>query len=1302
MSQTPEDIALERIRKAAESGAESLDLYELGLTSLPPEVGQLINLKRIDLDDNQLSSLPPEICQLVNLKQLILTHNQLTSLPPELCQLSNLTKLILSNNLLVSLPSEIGQLSSMVELDLSNNQLNSLPPEIGKLSNLKLLYLDNNYLTTLPSEIVNLQNLSDIGLWGNPLEISVPINILGDKYSENDNAQQFLMFYKKILEGGGRSLSEARVFVVGENGVGKTSLINRLIYSKFDPNEEATLGLEKSTLVLGNVRAQMWDFGGQEYMQALHQIFFSRRSLYLLVFDLRQSSEQNRLDYWLTLIKVYSQNAPVIMVGSKYDQHIMDIETRRLREIYPNIRSFIFTSAVSMTNIEELRQIIQNEIQIMPQSQILFSAGHLAVKDEIENLNKPYISYEYFIEICKRYSVVEEKDQGNLLDLLHDIGLVLYFRNSDGNPLFPSLGLLNPNWITNIIYKVVTNAELKSAYKGKLSVELLRKMLSSVPENEFQVEDVGKLLEYFELCFKADDSSYWLPNLMEKDEPANLGDFSSVMKFEYLYPQLSNNVIARFIVKTHNYILGNNVWRYGVVLKLDYNIALIRANLQDNRITIWVTGEESTRPDLLAIIRANFEDIHAAFEIPPQAYIYPSQYPDLRLSFEDIKILSKSERDYKTIYQGKIVTIPLSNLIDSYVGSENPKAKIDFYNDLLEEGESPLNEARVMVVGDADAGKTKLLHALLYKEWGEKFTDNRDPTEGIKVDRISIGEINVQFWDFGGQEISHATHRFFLSEQCIYILVTDANRNDSNIIEYWLDIIRSFGGNSPVLLVGSKAEKFSLSIPERELQSKYPNLVHRPVLQTSAKTGAGIEELRNALEEQIKSLPSITNLIPRSYTLIKIALEEKKKVRSIITENEYKIICSEYGVQDESRQYYLLQLLHNIGVIFHYEDERLRHLDVLNPDWVTTSVYIVVHSRQIQDTHGKFTLEQLKFILSDKAGYSRELRIFIVDLIKKFNLAYELPMKKDTYILLSALPKDQPENMGNWDNCMTFEYAYTVLLPSVFHRFIVAMNEWILDEKVWHNGVLLQKNENLALVRADLYSKLVTIKIKGAEHSRREFLDDICKEFKYIHKDLHKKPTAYILSLKHPEARLDFEELRALERDGEKMWRRKIGNNLITFNVKEELDGFVSPERRRDMDYEYHKSGAIFNTFTNNNVTVHGNVQGSSVFAGDSNTSNQTVQNSFNTFPPELQISLLELMKASEVLLQIVQDDEQKEDIKNELEDLQKEANKSKPKKDKVKLSVEGLAQAAKNLNDVGKPVLELATTIIKLINNLP
>src|SRR5690606_27765763 len=104
-----------------------------------------------------------------------------------------------------------------------------------------------------------------------------------------------------------------------------------------------------------------------------------------------------------------------------------------------------------------------------------------------------------------------------------------------------------------------------------------------------------------------------------------------------------------------------------------------------------------------------------------------------------------------------------------------------------------LGEARVLVVGEADAGKTKLLRALLHGEYGSAFKDERDPTDGIKVNSLEAEDVALRFWDFGGQEIMHATHRFFLSRRCVYVLVADATR-DSNYneerIEYWLELLK--------------------------------------------------------------------------------------------------------------------------------------------------------------------------------------------------------------------------------------------------------------------------------------------------------------------------------------------------------------------------------------------------------------------------------------------------------------------------------------------------------------------------------
>ncbi|WP_104908849.1 leucine-rich repeat domain-containing protein [Nostoc sp. 'Lobaria pulmonaria (5183) cyanobiont'] len=83
---------LQIIQKAARDKVTELDLSGKGLTTLPPEIGQLTNLRSLHLHNNQLSSLPAEIVQLTNLRSLHLFNNQLSSLPPEFGQLTNLLK----------------------------------------------------------------------------------------------------------------------------------------------------------------------------------------------------------------------------------------------------------------------------------------------------------------------------------------------------------------------------------------------------------------------------------------------------------------------------------------------------------------------------------------------------------------------------------------------------------------------------------------------------------------------------------------------------------------------------------------------------------------------------------------------------------------------------------------------------------------------------------------------------------------------------------------------------------------------------------------------------------------------------------------------------------------------------------------------------------------------------------------------------------------------------------------------------------------------------------------------------------
>jgi internalin A len=177
--------ALQKIEQCRKSGETRLDLSNLGLSALPPEIGQLTALTELYLWNNQLSTLPPEIGQLTALRELALHNNQLSTLPPEIGQLTALTGLFLFNNRLTTLPPEICQLTSLTELNLSSNQLSILPPEIGQLTALTKLSLIGNRLTTLPPEIGKLSRLSVLQCHGNR------ISTLPDEFCELNALAEF-------------------------------------------------------------------------------------------------------------------------------------------------------------------------------------------------------------------------------------------------------------------------------------------------------------------------------------------------------------------------------------------------------------------------------------------------------------------------------------------------------------------------------------------------------------------------------------------------------------------------------------------------------------------------------------------------------------------------------------------------------------------------------------------------------------------------------------------------------------------------------------------------------------------------------------------------------------------------------------------------------------------------------------------------------------------------------------------------------------------------------------------------------
>jgi small GTP-binding protein len=121
---------------------------------------------------------------------------------------------------------------------------------------------------------------------------------------------------------------------------------------------------------------------------------------------------------------------------------------------------------------------------------------------------------------------------------------------------------------------------------------------------------------------------------------------------------------------------------------------------------------------------------------------------------------------------------------------------------------------------------------------------------------VAVGEEEIRvvnIWDFGGQEIMHATHEFFLTTRTLYVLVLDGQADEAgNRLEYWLRLIEAFGKGSPVIVVRNKVDlEQRLELGLAELGERYPSIKIKAFVETSCKMGQGIDGLKGEIRRLI-------------------------------------------------------------------------------------------------------------------------------------------------------------------------------------------------------------------------------------------------------------------------------------------------------------------------------------------------------------------------------------------------------------------------------------------------------------------
>ncbi len=483
---------------------------------------------------------------------------------------------------------------------------------------------------------------------------------------------------------------------------------------------------------------------------------------------------------------------------------------------------------------------------------------------------------------------------------------------------------------------------------------------------------------------------------------------------------------------------------------------------------------------------------------------------------------------------------------------ENPPVEIAkqgkeaILNYFRSEGEKkPLNEVKVLLVGDGGAGKTSLVKRIFWEE----VDGNERQTQGINIRKLSINnkdrEIKANFWDFGGQEIMHATHQFFLSKRSLYILVLDGRKDEKP--EYWLKLIENFGGDSPVLVVINKIdENPAFEMNRKFLREKYPSI--RGFYRLSCKSNEGVEEFSKALQEELAKIKHLEIKWPKSWFNVKNRLEKMCPNCSSIEGNddceycnfieykEYKAICDEEGITDESEQNTLVDFLHDLGVILHFRDIPLLNTYVLEPEWVTNAVYKIVNSKEIAESKGVLRPDvMLPEILKQKTEtdfyYPRYQYGFFISLMKKFELSYDLD--NNTVLLPASLEIQEPDFEFDYEGSLRFVIDYDFLPPSIMPRFIVKMSRDIKDDLRWRTGVVLENKgyHSTAVIRADVEAKRISIYVNG--NQRRDYFSVILQMFREINNSFEKlKVTEKIPLPDNPEVTVSYDHLIKLELKG--------------------------------------------------------------------------------------------------------------------------------------------------------------------------
>ncbi len=460
----------------------------------------------------------------------------------------------------------------------------------------------------------------------------------------------------------------------------------------------------------------------------------------------------------------------------------------------------------------------------------------------------------------------------------------------------------------------------------------------------------------------------------------------------------------------------------------------------------------------------------------------------------------------------------------------------EIYSRVYAEAQLVLNEAKFIVVGEGEVGKTCLMDALLNKEWQEHPT-----THGIEINSFKIihpdtqTEITLNGWDFGGQRVYRPTHQLFFSAPAVYLVVWKPREgSQAGQIKEWIQLIKRREPSAKILVVATHGgpQQRQPDIDRQELWDLFGKETVVDFFFVNSKPDGhghrkGIEELKRAIVRVAAELPEVGRSVPKSFVDVRAALKERNA--PYLPLDEVLAICRAHNMDDEIARLFIT-ISHRLGHLTHYEnDPALRDIVILRPDWLAAAMSYVLDDEATRKAHGLVDFSRLGLLWDDPTRpadtrYPATLHRIFLRLMERFDLSYRVaglskdddsnPVSLIAQLIPDTTPKEDDFTKAWTPNVASGDLQQTQICRIVdaangqsanaeglFFQLIVRLHKYSLgrvnykDSVHWQRGLILDANYNgRALLRH--IGNDVHITVRAAFPER--FLGMLTEEVKYL------------------------------------------------------------------------------------------------------------------------------------------------------------------------------------------------------------